>query len=228
MRSFRVALALRTAGGVLALTLLMGVVSALALRTLRYRQLDGAPVHLAEVELRAAGGPRPGLKRERSPAEYRETLERCREEVIRLTRVATDLLTLARSEAGLSAQDQAQVDLPPPRSAGSGSPCRVRRQWYEEILPSGRAITLEIESGDAAGLSVRNEGFGVPPADQAQLFNRVFRGDTRPRDTSGTGLGLAIATAAAEAHGGSLEFVGDDPGAVFRLVLPAGGTRSCE
>ncbi len=53
MRSFRLALALRTAGGVLALTFLMGVVSALALRTLLYRQLDGTLVHLAEVEAQA-------------------------------------------------------------------------------------------------------------------------------------------------------------------------------
>ena len=53
MRSFRTALALRTAGAVLALTLLLGVVSAVALRTLLYRQLDGTLVHLAEVEAQA-------------------------------------------------------------------------------------------------------------------------------------------------------------------------------
>jgi len=53
MRSFRLALALRTATGVLALTLLLGVVSAFALRTLLYRQLDDTLVHLAEVEAQA-------------------------------------------------------------------------------------------------------------------------------------------------------------------------------
>jgi len=53
MRSFRLALALRTASGVLALTLLLSVVSALALRTLLYRQLDDTLVHLAEVEAQA-------------------------------------------------------------------------------------------------------------------------------------------------------------------------------
>ena len=50
---------------------------------------------------------------------------------------------------------------------------------------------------------------------------RFFRG--RPRRASGiegTGLGLAIARAGAEAHGGRLEFLGNAPGAVFRLTLP--------
>ena len=53
VRSFRVTLALRTAAAVLALTLLLGVISAFALRTLLYRQLDGTLVHLAEVEAQA-------------------------------------------------------------------------------------------------------------------------------------------------------------------------------
>jgi two-component system OmpR family sensor kinase len=51
------------------------------------------------------------LRRERSPAEYRETLERCREEVLQLSRLATDLLVLARSEAGLPLEQRIEVDL---------------------------------------------------------------------------------------------------------------------
>jgi two-component system OmpR family sensor kinase len=192
------------------------------------------------------------LKRERSPVEYREALERCREEVIRLTRVATDLLTLARNEAGLNAQDQVDVDLrlvaeqvvgrfqavaaerglrlglTGPAAVVRGDPAMLERIVGNLVdnavkhSPAGGVITLEIESGDTAGLLVRDQGAGVPQADQAQLFNRFFRGETRHRDSNSTGLGLAIAKAAAEAHGGRLEFVGNDPGAVFRLVLPLG------
>ena len=51
------------------------------------------------------------LKRERSPAEYRETLERCREEVVQLSRLAADLLVLARSDAGLPLEQRAEIDL---------------------------------------------------------------------------------------------------------------------
>src|SRR3970282_1360538 len=51
------------------------------------------------------------LKRERSAAEYRETLVRCREEVERLARLASDLLVLARSDASLPLEHVAELDL---------------------------------------------------------------------------------------------------------------------
>ena len=192
------------------------------------------------------------LKRDRSPSEYRAALERCREEVIRLTRMATDLLTLARNEAGLNAQDQAEVDLrlvaervvgryqavaaerglrftlSGPAAVVRGDPAMLERIVSNLVdnavnhSPSGEAITLEIASGDPVGLTVRDTGPGIPQGDQAQLFSRFFRGDSPDRDSHSTGLGLAIAKAAAEAHGGRLEFKGNDPGAVFSLTLPLG------
>lgn len=196
------------------------------------------------------------LKRERSPTEYREALERCREEVIRLTRVTSDLLTLARNEAGLSAQDQGEVDLRllVERVVGrfqavaaerglvfalTGPAAVVRGDlaMLERVVgnlvdnavkhsPRGGTILLDIESADAVQLTVRDQGPGVPERHQDQLFNRFFRGEARLGDGNSTGLGLAIAKAAAEAHGGRLEFLGNDPGAVFRLVLPLALTRS--
>ena len=51
------------------------------------------------------------LRRERSPGEYRETLERCREEVLQLSRLAEDLLVIARSDAGLPLDQRVEVDL---------------------------------------------------------------------------------------------------------------------
>jgi two-component system OmpR family sensor kinase len=196
------------------------------------------------------------LKRERTPEEYRATIGRCREEVIRLTRVATDLLTLARNEAGLTPQDTTEVDLSLVaervvgrfqavaaerglRFALSGPATVVRGDlaMLERVVgnlvenavkhsPAGGAITLKIAAEDTVRLTVCDQGPGVAHEDQPQLFNRFFRGDARHGERSGTGLGLAIAKAAAEAHGGRLEFVGNDPGAVFRLELPAGITQS--
>jgi two-component system OmpR family sensor kinase len=196
------------------------------------------------------------LKRERTPEEYRATLTRCREEVVRLTRVATDLLTLARNEAGLTPQDTTEVDLrlvaervverfqavaaerglrfvlSGPAAVVRGDPAMLERvvgNLIENAVkhsPAGGAITLEIVSEDSVRLIVSDQGPGVPQADQAQLFSRFFRGDARRGDGNGTGLGLAIAKAAAEAHGGRLEFVRNDPGAVFRLILPVGVTPS--
>ncbi len=196
------------------------------------------------------------LKRERSPAEYRDTLERCREEVIRLTRIATDLLTLARNEAGLSPLDQADVDLRQvvervigrfqaaaaqsrlrisvhgPAAVVRGDPGMLERVVGNLVdnavkhSPAGGAITIDIQTGEMAEVIVHDQGPGVPQEEQTQLFSRFFRGGAQPRGAASTGLGLAIAKAAAEAHGGRLEFVRNDPGAVFRLVLPLGVTPS--
>lgn len=196
------------------------------------------------------------LKRERTPQEYRNTLERCREEVVRLSRIATDLLTLARHEAGLNAQDQTEVDLRQvveritdrfqgaaaareigfdvegPAALVRGDPAMLERvigNLIDNALkhsPTGGTITIAVHAGEWPGLTVRDQGPGVSPEDRARLFNRFFRGGSQPPGVTSSGLGLAIARAAAVAHGGRLEFLGNDPGAVFRMLLPATATKS--
>jgi signal transduction histidine kinase len=67
-------------------------------------------------------------------------------------------------------------------------------------------------------LSVSDRGDGIPPGEQARIFERGVRlDDARP----GSGLGLAIAKAIAEAHGGTLS-VESEPGtgSTFTLALP--------
>ncbi|MEO7334311.1 MAG: ATP-binding protein [Gemmatimonadota bacterium] len=190
------------------------------------------------------------LKRDRAPEEYRAVLARCREEVLRLSRLTTDLLTLARSEAGPNLLDQADTDLRDiaERVQGrfgaladerglrlglSGPAARVRGDpaMLERIVsnlvenavkhtPPGGTILIEIMEDEHASLTVRDSGPGIPAEHLPHLFNRFFRGEPRITDEWSTGLGLAIAKAAAEAHGGSLRYMGNDPGAVFRMVLP--------
>lgn len=190
------------------------------------------------------------LKRDRDSAEYRVVLERCREEVIRLTRLATDLLTLARNESGLAAQEVSELDLsvlaervverfraaaaerdvqlvlrasPAPVRGDPGMLDRVVGNLVDNAIKHAAANTnveLAIATADAVTLTVRDQGPGVARAVVPHLFDRFFRGDDSSRPATGTGLGLAIARTAAEAHGGRLEFVGNDPGAVFRLTLP--------
>ncbi|WP_327302660.1 ATP-binding protein [Streptomyces sp. NBC_01298] len=70
-------------------------------------------------------------------------------------------------------------------------------------------------------LEVRDDGAGVPEADQERIFTRFTRLDaSRSRDAGGTGLGLAIARDIAAAHGGTLG-AGPGPGGRFALRLPA-------
>ena len=190
------------------------------------------------------------LKRERSPEEYRATLERCREEVIRLSRLATDLLTLARNEAGLQPQDRFDVDLRDLagqvvaryrvvaeargvhlRVTGSSARLQGDPGMLERVLsnlvdnalkhtPDGGSVEMVVADADPLTLTVRDSGAGVAPEDRARLFTRFFRRDGSAGRGDRSGLGLAIARAAAEAHGGRLDFVDNEPGAVFRLSLP--------
>ena len=94
--------------------------------------------------------------------------------------------------------------------------------------PPGGTVTLSLVRGARDyRISVADQGPGIPPDAQAQIFDRFFRVDkTRSRtgatDTSGAGLGLAIARWIAEAHGGSLDLAGStSAGTEFRVTLPA-------
>ena len=80
-------------------------------------------------------------------------------------------------------------------------------------------IALDAHGGDELVLAVSDGGRGIPPADQAHLFERFVRGGDRA--ARGAGLGLAIVRAVAEAHGGhaSLESL-PGSGTVVRIVLP--------
>jgi signal transduction histidine kinase len=83
----------------------------------------------------------------------------------------------------------------------------------------GIAIGSSIE-GSEVRLWIRDEGPGIAPAEQEQIFQR-FAGRPGDAGSGGTGLGLAIVHAIAEAHGGRVEVrsqLGD--GATFTLVLP--------
>ena len=64
-----------------------------------------APLNVLRGEIDVA------LRRDRSAAEYREVIERCREEVLRMGTLVQDLLALARSDAGVLVGQSAEIDL---------------------------------------------------------------------------------------------------------------------
>jgi len=79
-------------------------------------------------------------------------------------------------------------------------------------------------SGDVwAVLSVKDDGVGIPVADQARIFERFYRVDkARSRDTGGTGLGLSIVRHVAERHGGRVAVESDlGIGSTFTVWIPA-------
>jgi two-component system, OmpR family, sensor histidine kinase SenX3 len=79
-------------------------------------------------------------------------------------------------------------------------------------------------SGDEwAVLAVKDDGVGIPQADQTRIFERFYRVDkARSRDTGGTGLGLSIVRHVAERHGGRVALESDlGIGSTFTVWIPA-------
>jgi two-component system OmpR family sensor kinase len=95
------------------------------------------------------------------------------------------------------------------------------------FTPPGGAVTIDVRTAEGFHLlRIADTGPGIPAEHVPHLFTRFFRGDPARRRVDGpahdgTGLGLAIARSGAEAHGGTLRFAGNAPGAVFELRLPA-------
>jgi signal transduction histidine kinase len=81
-------------------------------------------------------------------------------------------------------------------------------------------LSLRREGKDAV-LEVRDEGVGIPAADQANLFKSFHRG-ANVGNVPGTGLGLTIVKRCVDLHGGGITFVSaEGQGTTFIVCLPA-------
>jgi signal transduction histidine kinase len=184
------------------------------------------------------------------PEDVREALADIASEAERMSRLVTDLLRLARADAGQGlvrepvrlddilrdVHRQAQRHKPDIRLLlGPTPPARVlgSRDALQELLlilvdnglkytPPGGEVELSLRSTDGwHQVSVRDTGVGIDPADLPHIFERFYRA-TRVRHQGGTGLGLAIARWLAEQHGGRIT-VESTPGqgSTFTVWLPA-------
>ena len=88
--------------------------------------------------------------------------------------------------------------------------------------PGGHVCVRTARQADMGVIEVSDDGMGMSPEDQAQLFQRFFRtASATDQAIQGTGLGLAIVKAIVEAHDGviTVESV-EGEGTVFRIELP--------
>jgi signal transduction histidine kinase len=86
-------------------------------------------------------------------------------------------------------------------------------------------IDLAIEPAAADGflqISVADNGVGIGPNDQDQLFKRFFRATTSTQTgATGAGLGLYITRSLVELHGGCIWFESEPGiGSTFYVTLP--------
>ena len=93
-----------------------------------------------------------------------------------------------------------------------------------KFSPSGGTVTCTLEeAGDTVVLRCSDQGIGISPEDQEQLFTEFFR-STNPDalEIPGTGLGLTIVKRIIERHSGTIALESDlGKGATFTVTLPA-------
>jgi signal transduction histidine kinase len=201
-----------------------------------------ANLELLQHRLAAAGG----------RDEENEMIDSALRSSRRMGRLVSDLLLLARADAGrtgarrpcdLTAVAAAALSEVRPVADGhrltladsgpvpvDGNPDELHRLAVNLLdnglrhTPAGTEIRIAVErrNGDAV-LEVSDDGPGLPPGMEEQVFSRFARG-TGPADAagdSGTGLGLAIVKAVATSHGGNVN-AGSSPGggARFTVRLP--------
>jgi signal transduction histidine kinase len=172
-------------------------------------------------------------------------------ETVELERLISDLLYLARGDAGELAAASVPVDLDDlvfrevERSRGTaaidvdtsavsgaqiaGDPAQLSRAIRNLIDNAVRHARSRVrvglrESDAAAVLTVEDDGPGVPPDLADRIFERFARVDEgRARPEGGTGLGLAITADIVHRHAGTIEVQSPDGGgARFVVTLPTG------
>jgi signal transduction histidine kinase len=209
------------------------------------------PLALLRAELDLA------LRRPRSRDELEAAVRSAAEETERLSRLAEDLLLIARADQGSVPLRLETVDV-------SLLLEDVRRRFAVRAQELGRALAVTstvglaieadplrleqalgnlvdnalvygagcvtlcaVDTGGAIELHVADEGSGFPPSFADRAFDRFSRAD-EARNAPGTGLGLAIVALVARAHGGNAVAGGGDGGADVWLSLPRRGVHSAE
>jgi signal transduction histidine kinase len=94
--------------------------------------------------------------------------------------------------------------------------------------PGGGRIQVGLEPGQESGAEtvvffVRDEGLGIPAAEQARIFEKFYRLDPQmTRGVGGTGLGLYICSELVNRMGGHIWVESTEgQGSTFLLELPA-------
>ncbi len=183
-----------------------------------------------------------------SAVEEVDRMTRIVDNLLTLARIDEGKLRLLRTDIALSPAVASVVDeltplarshgvrLRRPTPRGDGGPVVVAdaERLHQVLLnllenavkytgSGGEVMAEPWTNGEVAGVTVRDTGPGIPPADVPHVFERFYRlGAARSRhDGGGSGLGLAICHEIVEAHGGTI-WVRSEPGhgSEFSFSLP--------
>lgn len=187
--------------------------------------------------------------RDEARSDHREQLDTVVDEAQRLSRILTNLLAITKVESGaepkrewipldelvgpaISRLDKELAKHPIKISVKDES-AFVDPLLFEQLLinlvenaakhtPPGVAIEVRAKrAARATVLEVVDRGPGLPEGPTEQVFEKFYRGpDAR---AGGVGLGLAVCRAIAKAHGGKIQAVTREGGALFRVWFPDDG-----
>ena len=101
-----------------------------------------------------------------------------------------------------------------------------------KYCPPPRHVVLSAEvRGGRVGLTVLDDGPGIPERDRKRIFEKFYQADVRlsaPTQSGanrGSGLGLSIVNAVVRGHGGKVELESDlGRGSRFTMWLPLAST----
>jgi signal transduction histidine kinase len=152
-----------------------------------------------------------------------------------LRRTTFDLATLVREVAQRNTEVTAEegrhtfeVDAP------DALPIEGDQQRIDQVLmalvgnavkfsPRGGAVRIRLEAlADAASVTVRDEGMGIPADEIALVGREPYVRGRAAHGYAGVGVGLYLSRLIAEAHGGRVEVesAGADRGTTVRVTLP--------
>ncbi|MFD1934482.1 MULTISPECIES: sensor histidine kinase [Nonomuraea] len=174
--------------------------------------------------------------------DWPETAEGVLEDTLRLSRLAEDLLALARlDERGGRLARNEPVNLDEVVRQVVERYGEARLTACDPVVVRGDALdlsrvvtnlmdnavrhaasTVEVALTRDGVLTVTDDGPGIPAEDRERVFNRFTRLDHgRSRDEGGAGLGLAIVRETLVAHGGAVRLEDAAPGLRAVVSLPS-------
>jgi two-component system, OmpR family, heavy metal sensor histidine kinase CusS len=190
------------------------------------------------------------LTRDRTPAEYRETIESTIGECERLSAIVDNLLFVARVDAAREPVTRERFDARPvvEKIAAFYEPiaeerhvairCSGEGQIYADATLLERAVgnlvdnalrftpengSIQIALAERATdfeVAVSDNGCGIPPEHLPRVFDRFYRADAA-RGSDGAGLGLALVKSIVDLHGGSTKIESEvHRGTTVILVFP--------
>lgn len=183
--------------------------------------------------------------------DYREMSDALERALTRLERLVADLLLLAQGERKVANEEialgplmeEVLLDLTPlatekkvslrlegaseimVRGDGSLLACAFGNLVENGIYynrPGGEVVVTMLYDRNWIVITVTDTGVGIPPEEQAHIFDRFYRVDrSRSRHKGGAGLGLSIVAHIVQLHGGQVRVESTSAvGSTFTVQLP--------